>query len=684
MHIDYPPAHQGDTYDDYHGTRVPDPYRWLEDTTSDETITWGEAQSKLAFDYLAELPQRRQIHAGLKRLWNTQKYSAPQPKGERYFYFKNDGLQDQAVLYMQPTFEAEPQVVLDPNTFSEDGTVALGNLSISDDGTHIAYTLTSGGTDWQTGHILNVDTGETYPEMLEWVKFTQMAWTPDSSGFYYSRYPATDNTEDAASTLNNKLYFHQLGASQQDDTLIYERPDIPELAFSPSLYGEGRYLVLDIWHAAINRNRLYYRDLQSDDGFIRLFDEHDAEYEPIDVIDGVLYIQTDHDAPKSKIIAVDLTDAHTQRDIISQSEDTLLGATVVNHQLIVSTLHNAHTQINIYELDGTFAKILELPDLGTTAFIHGKADGDELFLQFQSYLYPPTVFRYDFKTGALTQVFDIDTSLDLDAYETRQVFYPSKDGTQVSMFITLRKDTPLNGESPTILYGYGGFSIALVPSYEPHILNWLDQGGIYAVANLRGGREYGEEWHQGGMLANKQNVFDDFISAGEWLIENGYTSSSKLAIMGRSNGGLLVAACMLQRPDLFGAVICNVPVTDMLRYHKFTAGRYWTAEYGNAEETPEHFEFMYKYSPVHNVQPGTEYPPTLILSADLDDRVVPMHAKKFAAALQAATALDAATESGAPILLRLDTRSGHGHGKPVSKWIEEWADIQAFLLNHLS
>ena len=676
----YPEARQDEVVENYHGTPVADPYRWMEDPENTELAGWVEAENQLTFDYLAEIPARAMLHRRLTTLYDFPKTNAPESRNGRYFFAYNDGLQNQPVLQKQDGLEGDPQPILDPNTLSEDGTVALMIQAFNDDGTLLAYSISAAGSDWQEIRIRNVDTLTEYDEILKWCKFPGIAWSKDSSGFYYNRFPAPEGGEnDTQIALNNALYWHKLGTPQADDMLIFERPDAPELNFTPEITDDGQYLVLNVWHGAVNRNRIYYREVESDGDFVRLLDEPNAEYTFVGNEGSVFYFQTDLDAPRSQLIAIDTANPAREhwRVIVPEQDDVILSTKFVNRQIVVVMLHQAYYQIKIYALDGAFVGDVPLPGMGSIFSIEGKRDGQELFVDFRSHLYPPTIFRYDFATGEMKPWRQPTLEFSPDDYETKQVWYPSKDGTQVSMFITAKKGLVLNGENPTLLYGYGGFSIPLAPDFASQILSWISSGGIYAVANLRGGSEYGEAWHQAGMLANKQNVFDDFIAAAEWLTANHYTKPKKLAIMGRSNGGLLVAACMLQRPDLFGAVICGVPVTDMLRYHKFTAGRYWTYEYGNAEENAEDFKFLLAYSPIHNIKKGVTYPPTLITTADHDDRVVPMHAKKFAAALQANDA------GNHPILLRLDMKSGHGMGKPTSKWIDEWADIQAFLFQAL-
>ena len=679
----YPETRKDDVVEDYHGTPVADPYRWLENAEDKEVIAWSEAQATMAFDYLEELPARAMIKARLTALWDFDKSSMPQKYGDNYFFFKKDGLQNQPVYYCQAELDGEAEPILDPNTFSEDGTVAVIRTAYSKDGTLLAYTVASGGSDWQEIRIKNLVTGEHFDEVLKWCRYTNMAWKPDNSGFYYSRNPEpSDNIDSAETTFHNKVYWHTLDTPQSEDQLVYERPDRKEFGFYVFLTNDDKYLVLWVSHAAVNRNRIYYRPIDSDGDFVRLLDDADAKYAFSGSVDSTFYFNTDLDAPNGRIIAIDLNKPEREnwQEVIPENDNDVIDfASVINHQqIVIGYKHNAYHQLKIYNKDGSFVRVIDLPTIGSVIGIVGKESDTDLFINFQSYLYPPTIFRYDFITNKLTVWWESQVDFDPSSYETNQVFYESKDGTKVSMFLTHKKGLELDGNNHTILYGYGGYSISLMPSFAPERLQWIEGGGIYVVVNLRGGSEYGEAWHQAGMLENKQNVFDDFITAAEWLIENKYTQTSKLAIMGRSNGGLLVSACMIQRPELFGAVICGVPVTDMLRYHKFTAGRYWTAEYGNAIENPEHFEFLIKYSPVHNIKSDVDYPPTLVVTADMDDRVVPMHSKKFTAGLQDADLGEH------PILLRLDTRSGHGLGKPTSKWITEWADIYAFLYEALN
>ncbi len=677
--FNYPPARIDNVVDDYFGTKVPDPYRWLEDPDSPETQAWVEAENKLTFGFIDSIPAREKIEARLTQLWNYPRYSVPYKRGDRYFFSKNDGLQNQSVIYMQKSLESEPVVVIDPNTFSPDGTVALTTQAYSEDGKILAYGISRSGSDWQEIKVLNIDTGKGYPEVLEWCRYSSIAWRHDNQGFYYDRYPDSGSVAEEDRINYNRVYWHKLGTPQSADKLIYERPEDKELGFSPFISDDGKYLFLYVWRGTDEKNRIYYKEVGSQGDFIRLLDKADASYSFIDNLDTIFYFRTDLDSPKGKIIAINIKNPQKEnwKEVIPEKKDVLEFAVMINNQLVTIYMQDAKNKMKLYNLDGTFLKEIEMPDLGSISGISGRKEDKEMFFGFTSFLYPYTIFRYDF-TGDKLSVFRAPKiDFNLSGYESKQVFYSSKDGTRVPMFIVHKKGLKLNGNNPVLLYGYGGFNIGITPYFSISRLVFLENGGVFAVANLRGGNEYGEEWHQAGMLGKKQNVFDDFISAAEWLIQNKYTNSKKLAILGGSNGGLLVAACMVQRPELFGAVICENALTDMLRYHKFTVGRYWVSEYGNAEENPEQFKFLYAYSPYHHVKKEVVYPPTLITTADTDDRVVPAHAKKFAAALQAATAGDN------PILIRVETKAGHGVGKPTSKVIEEVSDIYAFLFKIL-
>jgi len=671
----YPPAGMDDTVDDYHGTEVKDPYRWLEDADSEETIQWTEMENELTESFISSNQDRENIKERLTGLWNYPKYSVPTKKEERYFFYKNDGLQNQSVLYMQKDLKGEALTVLNPNEFSEDGTVSLNRTSISKDGTLIAYGISESGSDWQEIKIRNIDTGKDYEEVIKWSRGGGIAWKHDNSGFYYDRYPEPGTVPEEDETKYKKVYYHKLGTPQSEDILVYERPDNKELSFYPFITDDGKYLVLIVYEGTNPKNRIYYREVESNGDFVRLLDEGDADYSFIDSIEDVFYFRTDLDTPKGRIIAIDLKrpERENWKEIVPEGEDTLYFVTAINNQLVAGYLHDARYELKLYDISGNYLRDIELPGIGSIGSISGERKDSEMFFTFTSFLYPTSIFHYDFKGEELSLFHGSEIDFDPSGYETKQVFYNSKDGTAVPMFITHKKGLELKGDNPVILYGYGGFNSGMTPFFSISNVLWLEQGGVYCVANIRGGDEYGEDWHRGGMLEKKQNCFDDFIAAAEWLISKGYTKPEKLAIDGASNGGLLVAACMVQRPELFGAVICEVPLTDMLRYHKLKVGHYWTTEYGNPEEDPEAFKYLYAYSPLHNVKESVIYPPTLILTADHDDRVDPSHAKKFAATLQMKDG------GNNPILIRIETKAGHGGGKPTAKVINEQTDIYAFL-----
>ena len=682
----YPQARKDSTVDIYHGVEVPDPYRWLEDADSAETQAWVAQQNKLTSDFLA-VSAREKIKARLTKLMDYPRYSAPYKQGSRYFFWKNDGLQNQSVLYLQETLEGEPRVVINPNSMSEDGTVAVTNTAVSEDGALLAYTVSRSGSDRQEIKIRTIDTNQDYNETLQWCRFTSIAWQHDGSSFFYDRFPDPNTVAPEDRVNYSRVYWHKLGSPQSHDQLIYECPDNKELGFAPLITEDGRFLILYVYHGTDTKNRIYYRPMESTGPFIKLLDSADARYDFIGNNDSIFYFDTDLNAPRGRIIAIDVNNPapENRHQVIPQTEDVIDYVALINNQFVVAYLHDVHHRIKIYNLDGTFIREISLPTLGVIYDLSGKQKDTEMFFSFSSFLFPSTCYRYDFANGQLTIFQKPKIDFDPSGYETHQVFYHSRDGTRIPMFITHKKGLRLDGSNPTLLYGYGGFSINCKPFFSVSTLIWLEQGGVYAVANLRGGGEYGESWHQAGMLDKKQNVFDDFIAAAEWLIENKYTSPEKLTIRGGSNGGLLVAACMLQRPELFGAVVCQVPVTDMLRFQKFTVGRYWVPEYGNAETNDEQFKSLYAYSPLHNVKSGVEYPTILVTSADTDDRVIPAHAKKFVATLQEKTLeISSKGKNGKnPILLRVETKAGHGSGKPTSKAIDEQADIYAFLFKIL-
>lgn len=669
----YPQTRKSDQVDNYHGVTVADPYRWLEDLDSQETASWVEAQNAVTFAYLNQIPAKETIKQRLTQLWDYEKYGIPFKQGNRYFYFKNNGLQNQSILYVLDSLDAEPQVLLDPNILSNDGTIALSGMSISEDGNLMAYGLSTSGSDWQEWKVRDINTKEDLSDNLKWVKFSGASWTHDHQGFYYSRYDQPQEGK-PLEEINyfQKLYYHRLGTDQSEDILIYERPEHKEWGFNGFVTEDGKYLIISVWKGTDSKNLVFYQDLtQPNAKVIELISEFEASYSFIDYQGDIFWFTTDLDAPRSRVIAINInTKTHTE--IIPEAPETLEGVNILNNQFIADYLKDAHTQMKIFNLDGSFVREIELPGIGSAGGFGGKRYDTETFYSYTSFTAPNTIYRYNLLTGESTIYRQAQVDFNPDDYETQQVFYPSKDGTSIPMFITAKKGVELNGNNPTILYGYGGFNISLTPSFSISRLVWLEMGGVYAIANLRGGGEYGENWHQAGTKLKKQNVFDDFISAAEWLIKNRYTSTQKLAIMGGSNGGLLVGACMIQRPDLFAAVLPAVGVLDMLRFHKFTIGWAWCSDYGSPEN-PEEFQALYAYSPLHNLKPGTAYPATLITTGDHDDRVVPAHSFKFASALQE----NHIGEN--PVLIRIETKAGHGAGKPTDKTIEEIADQFAFL-----
>ena len=671
----YPVARKSDQVDDYHGTKVADPYRWLEDLDSAETAKWVAAENKLTFDFLNSIPQRAAIKERLTRLWNYEKFGVPMKEGSRYFYTRNSGLQNQSVLYTVTSLDAEPRMILDPNTLSADGTVAVSGVQASPDGKLLAYSLSASGSDWQEWKVRDVQTTKDLSDQLKWVKFSSVSWIRDGKGFFYSRYdePKADALKGA--NYFQKVYFHKLGTPQAEDVLVYERPDKQDWLFNGSVTEDGNYLMIAVYQGTDVKNRVYYKDLKVKDApVVKLLDDFDAAYTFIGNEGTRFWFQTDQQASRGKLIEIDVTKPARAnwKVIVPESKETLQGATFVNHKFVLNYLKDAYTQVKVYDTAGKFVNEIALPGIGTADGFGGKANDKETFYAFTGFTTPTTIYRYDFATGKSTVFRQPKVEFNPNDYETKQVFYTSKDGTKVPMFITHKKGLKLDGSNPTYLYGYGGFNISLTPAFSVGNLVWMETGGVYAQPNLRGGGEYGEDWHQGGMKLKKQNVFDDFIAAAEWLIANKYTSTPKLAIGGGSNGGLLVGAAMTQRPDLFGAALPAVGVMDMLRFQKFTIGWAWVSDYGSAENA-EDFKALYAYSPLHNIKPGTSYPPTMVITADHDDRVWPGHSFKFAAALQAAQAGDA------PVLIRIETKAGHGAGKPTSKIIEEIADRWAFL-----
>ncbi len=723
----YPPATLGTQTDIYHGVTVADPYRGLEDPNSPDTRTWVEAQNRLSESYLSAVPERAAIKNRLTQLWNYARISAPFKEGNRYFYVQNSGLQNQSILYVQDGKNAPPRILLDPNVLSTDGTVALLAASASSDGRYLGYSLSTSGSDWREIRVRDVNTGRDLPDVVKWVKFSGLSWTRDNRGFFYSRYdePTSGNILTNVNK-NHRLYYHRVGQPQSRDELIFDRPDQPEWLVNGTVSDDGQYLAINIAQGSVDQTRLYFVDLDNPrkpkirNPVVRLLDKLDAEYEFVGSRGTMFYVKTNLNAPKGRIVAINIENPRPDRwtTIVSESNDALVGATLAGNDIVGNYLQDARSSIrffsparddrrnerqavrdpnrtrgSIYDDTSTapiFARDrgqmvgggfrlrgeLPLPGIGTVGQINGKQGDDELFYTFTSYLYPTTAFRFDLNSRK-NEVFRAPrVAFDLASYETRQVFFTSKDGTRIPMFITLKRGVALDGRNPTLLYGYGGFNISETPAFSVQNLAWLEMGGIYAVANIRGGGEYGKDWHEAGTLGRKQNVFDDFIAAAEYLIAQKYTSTPKLAIRGGSNGGLLVGAVVNQRPDLFGAALPEVGVMDMLRFHKFTIGWAWVADYGSSDKADQ-FQFLRAYSPLHNIKAGACYPPTLASTADHDDRVVPGHTFKYIAALQAAQSC------ANPILVRIETKAGHGAGKPTTKQIDQAADRLAFLVKAL-
>lgn len=712
--LKYPLATRGPQVDNYHGTNVADPYRWLESPDSPETRSWIQAENALTSSYLGSVPERAAIRARLEQVQNYQRYGSGFKAGGRYFYYMNTGLQSQNVLYVQDGLNAKPKVLLDPNVMSKDGPVSLSTVNVSRNGRYITYSINRSGSDWQEFRVREIDTGKDLPEVLQWAKFTGASWTHDNKGFFYSRYDApADGKPLTGVNKSQKLYYHRLGQAQSRDQLVYDRPDQPDWGFDANVTDDGTFLIINVWQGTDTRNRLYFIDLD-DAGkprisapVVKLIDRIDARYSFAGNDGTNFFVRTDLQAPHGRVVGIDIDNPRQDRwyTVVPEGKDAMVSAKEVGGRLVASFLEDAHSAIRFYDLPrrpstrgdnasgmrrtrpttadrrgglGMNAPVFEikLPDLGSADDISGTDDDDEMFYTFTSFLRPKSIYRFNVRSRKSEIWKESKTTLDVSKYETRQLFYNSKDGTRVPMFVVVRRDVQLNGNNPTWLHGYGGFDVSETPGFSSVRLVWLEMGGVYASANLRGGGEYGRAWHEAGMLGSKQNVFDDFIAAGEFLIKEKYTSPPKLSIEGGSNGGLLVGAVLNQRPDLFGAALPAVGVMDMLRFHKFTIGWAWTSDYGSSDK-PDEFKTLYAYSPLHNIKPGTCYPATMILTADHDDRVVPGHSFKYAAALQAAQGC------AKPTLIRIDTDTGHGAGKPTGKSLDEYADRYAFLVKNL-
>ncbi|MEO5589100.1 MAG: prolyl oligopeptidase family serine peptidase [Gemmatimonadaceae bacterium] len=722
----YPQTARGPQVDDYHGTKVADPYRWLEDTDSPQTAAWVAAENKVTFNYLGTIRERTAIRNRLTQVWDYAKYSTPRKFDERLFYAENSGLQNQSIIYVHDK-KRPAHVLLDPNTLSADGTVALSVTEPSPNGELLGYGVSVSGSDWQELRVRDVDSGRDRADTLKWVKFSGMSWTRDNKGFFYSAYePQTSGNRMTNVNRNQRVYYHHVGDPQSKDRIIYDRKDQPDWLFDTEVTEDGRFAIITVSQGTDPRTRLYYIFLDNpkkpviNAPIVRLIDNLESENAFVASNGDFFLVRTDRAAPKSKLVQIDINNSEPARwvTVIPEGKDALQSVSVAGGQLVLRYLQDVHSSLRLYKMPDLadprrnrgfsgprgrnagptrggdrlpapsddprartapgydFIGEIDLPGIGSVGNISSRARDDDMYYSYASYLSPTAIYRYDVKRREGSVYKAPTLAVDASQFETRQVFYNSKDGTRIPMFITMKKGTVLNGANPTILYGYGGFNISQTPSFSPANLVWMEMGGIYAVANIRGGAEYGRDWHEAGILGKKQNVFDDFIAAAEYLIREKYTSTPKLAVAGGSNGGLLVGAVMTQRPELFGAALPAVGVMDMLRFHKFTIGWAWTSDYGSSDNATQ-FPFLRAYSPLHNIKPGTSYPATLVTTADHDDRVVPGHSFKFAATLQAAQA------GPAPTLIRIETKAGHGAGKPTSKQIDEAADRFAFLVKNL-
>ena len=680
--LKYPRTKRVDVVDDYFGTKVKDPYRWLEDDNSEDTRLWVAAQNAVTDAYLATIPQRTAIRERLTQIWNYERFTATSKHGKRYFYMRNSGLQPQSVLHVTDDPAVDGRVLLDPNALSKDGTVALSGMGFSDDGRLVAYAIADAGSDWQIWRVRDVDTGKDLPDEVRWAKFSGASFSKDGKGFYYARFAAPLEAEKlTALNMNQKVWYHAIGSHQNDDVLVYERPDQPEWNFTATASDDGRWLVIAAGKGSSPERAVFVQDLAKPGAKPEpLLSRMDAAYDFVDVVDDTFYFVTDRGAPRKRLVAVSRARPEEKdwREVIPEAKgtDVLSYVSSVGDRLVAVWTRDVKSAVDVWDRSGKKTADLALPGIGTVSGFSGKRSDSETFYVFTGFLAPPTVYRLDLPTLTSTVFRKPKADFDASPYETTQVFYPSKDGTRVPMFLLHRRDVKLDGRNPTILYGYGGFNVSLLPAFSPSRATWLEMGGVYAVANLRGGGEYGKAWHDAGRLGKKQNVFDDFIAAAEWLQKSGWTSADRLAMNGGSNGGLVVGAVMTQRPELAAVALPQVPVMDMLRFHKFTIGWAWKSDFGSSE-IKLGFDTLFAYSPLHRLKKGTAYPATLVTTADHDDRVVPAHSFKFIAELQADQA------GPRPVLARIETRAGHGAGKPTQKGIEEVADVYAFTVRNL-
>lgn len=680
--LHYPETRKVDQQDTFHGVTVADPYRWLEGDVreTEEVRAWVEAQNRVTSSYLSALPQREAIRKRLAELWRFDEMDAPIAEGGRYFTYRNDGVRNQDVLYVQSSLVEEPEVLIDPNSWSQDGTIALTDLSPSPDGRWAVYGAREAGSDWRTWRVMDLATRQLLPDELKWIKACCATWTPDGKGFFYNRLPEPKKGEEFQRlNLGMRVWYHRVGSPQSADVLVFEQPEHPGWGGIPQVTQDGRFLVLVLWNDGGDLFRILYKDLTEPYGTFQTLLDFDNEYFiPVASEGSVLYFRTDHQAPRGRLVAIDVEHPEPERwkEIVPQSEHALADASRVGNLLFAHYLRDAKSHVRLFTMAGRHVRDVELPGIGSVQGFEGRRESTETFYRYTSFDTPPSIYRYDAVTGESKLLHRPKLAIDPGLFEVRQVFYNSKDGTRIPMFLAHRKGLRLDGSNPALLFGYGGFNVSQTPNFSPFRLAWMEMGGVFALANLRGGGEYGEEWHEAGTGTRRQNVYDDFIAAAEWLTANGYTRPDKLAIQGGSNGGLLVGAAMTQRPDLFGAALPAVGVMDMLRFHLFTSGRFWVRDYGSVDKDDE-FRALYAYSPYHNLKPGTRYPATLVTTADTDDRVVPGHSFKFAARLQE-------TQGGeAPVLIRIESRAGHGSGTPTSKQIERSADELAFLVENL-
>lgn len=676
--FEYPFTKKGEVVDEYFGTKVEDPYRWLEDDMSDETAQWVKAQNELTYSYLKNIPFLIDLKDRLTEIWDYPRMGIPNKEQDLYFYSFNTGLQNQSIIYVKKNLEDEGEVFLDPNAFSEDGTVSLSAFSVSGDGKYVGYGISRAGSDWQEYFVRETETRKDLADHLKWIKHSGLSWYKD--GFFYNRFEKPNEGDELkGENKNSRVFYHKVGTDQSEDMLIYKDEAHPDWSFGAGVTEDEKYMFLAVSEST-SGNALAYRKAGIDDSpFIWLEKEFENDFSPIGSMDNILYLRTNLDAPNYKLVAIDLTDPDRKNwvDLIPEDEKNVLEAcTLAGGKILASYLKDAYNIAKVFELNGDYLHELELPGIGSLSGFRSKMKENIAFYSFTSFNYPSVIFKYDIAKNKSEPFYETEVDFDGNDYETKQVFYSSKDGTKVPMFIVCKKGTKFDGNNPTWLYGYGGFNITYSPSFNASRAVWMEQGGVFALANIRGGGEYGEEWHKAGTVLNKQNVFDDFIAAAEFLIDKGYTSSERLAIQGGSNGGLLVGAVVNQRPDLFAVAIPAVGVMDMLRFHKFTIGRYWTVDYGSSEDSVQ-FEYLYKYSPLHNISEDKSYPAVLVLTGDHDDRVVPAHSFKYIASLQEKY------KGENPVMVRIETDAGHGGGKPMQKYIEESTDYMAFMFYNL-